>query len=126
MYYDILPKIKNAVRAQKEKIAVPSSNMDFAVLKVLEGAGYIKGVEKEMIGKRNMLVANLVYKDKQGVMSDFKVISKPSRHFYVDYRSVRPVRQGYGVGVLSTSKGIMTDRQAKKSKLGGEYLFEIW
>jgi small subunit ribosomal protein S8 len=59
-------------------------------------------------------------------LNDFKIISKPSRHFYADYRSIRRVKQGLGIGVFSTSKGIMTDRQAQKSKTGGEYLFEIW
>ncbi len=126
MYYDILPKIKNATRAQKDKLVVPFANMDFAVMKSLESAGYLKGVEKELVGRRNMIVAKLVYKGKEGAVNDFKLISKPSRHFYADYRSLRAVRQGYGLGVLSTSKGIMTDKEARKSKIGGEYLFEIW
>ncbi len=123
MYYQLLPQIKNATRARKDKMTVPFSKMDQAVLVSLATAGYIKGVEKETVGKKNFLVVRLA---KGGTFNDFKLISKPSRHFYADYRSLKRVMQGHGVGVLSTSKGVMTDREARKQKLGGEYLFEIW
>src|SRR5579871_3232449 len=115
MYYQLLPQIKNATLARKDKMTVPFSNMDQAVLKVLEAAGYIKSVEKEAVGKKNVLVVRLA---KKHTMSDFKLISKPSRHFYADYRSLRPVKQGHGVGVLSTSKGILVDKDARKQKVG--------
>ena len=123
MYYQLLPQIKNAIGARKDRMTIPFSVMDFAVLKSLVEAGYVKSVEKETIGKKNFLVVKL---PKKGGMSDFKLISKPSRHRYADYRSLRSVKQGHGAGVLSTSKGIMTDREARKQKVGGEYLFEIW
>jgi small subunit ribosomal protein S8 len=123
MYYKLLPEIKNAVRARKDRIMTPFSNMDYAVLKALVETGYIKSVEKEAVGKKNFLSIKI---GKKGVMNDFKLISKPSRHFYADYRSLRPVKQGHGVGVISTSKGIMTDKMARKQKVGGEYLFEVW
>lgn len=126
MYYDLLPKIKNAVRAQKDKLTVPFSRMDFAVATALVNGGYAKGVEKETVGKKNFIVIRLAYKDKKSAVNDFKTISKPSRHYYIDYRSLRPVKQGHGLGVISTSKGVMTDKEARKNKLGGEYLFEIW
>jgi small subunit ribosomal protein S8 len=124
MYYRLLPEIKNATLARKDRLTFPYSKMDHAVLTALVGAGYIKSVEKEAVGKKNILVAKLP--KRVGVTMDFKLISKPSRHFYMDYRSLRPVKQGHGVGVLSTSKGIMTARDARKAKIGGEYLFEIW
>jgi small subunit ribosomal protein S8 len=126
MYYDLLPKIKNAARAQKDKMIVPFSRMDFAVATALVNGGYMKSVEKEMAGKRNVIVMRLAYKDKRSAVNDFKTVSKPSRHYYVDYRSLRPVKQGHGLGVISTSKGVMTDKEARKQRLGGEYLFEIW
>ncbi len=124
MYYDLLPKIKNAVAARKDKFSVPFSKMDFAVLKTLVEAGYVKSAEKETIGKKHFIAVRLNV--KKDAVVNFKSISKPSRHFYADYRSLRPVKQGYGVGVLSTSKGIMSDKEARKKKIGGEYLFEIW
>lgn len=109
--------------ARKDRLTVPFSKMDHAVLQSLVVAGYIKSVEKEMIGKKQFLS---VYLGKKDVFNDFKLISKPSRHFYADYRSLRSVKQGHGAGVISTSKGVMTDKEARKQKIGGEYLFEIW
>lgn len=128
MYYDLLPKIKNAIQARKDKMVVPFSRMDFSVLNVLAENGYIKSVEKETTttGKKSVIIVRLGAKTKAARVNDFKTISKPSRHFYKDYRSLRPVRQGHGIGVLSTSKGIMTEKEARKKKVGGEYLFEIW
>jgi len=126
MYYDLLAQLKNATRARKEQITVPFSKMDYAVLKVLADAGYVRAPEKEVVGKKSFITVRLIYKNKIGAIDDFKLVSKPSRHFYADYRSLRNVKQGYGVAVLSTSRGIMTNRQARKGKVGGEYLFEIW
>ena len=126
MYYDLLAKLKNATMAKKEKIIVPFSKMDEAVLKTLVENGYIKSADMEVIEERKVIVVRLAYKNTATAVNDFKLVSKPSRRFYFDYRSLRPVKQGYGVAVLSTSKGIMTNKEAKKNKIGGEYLFEIW
>ncbi len=126
MYYDILAKLKNAARAEKEKITLPFSKMDLAVLTVLATAGYIKSAERENVGRKSVLNVRLAYKDKHSVITDFKTMSKPSRHLYIDYRNLRSIKQGYGAAVISTSRGIMTDRQARKNKVGGEYLFQIW
>ncbi len=127
MYYNLLSQIKNAVRARKERMTVPFSKMDMAVLKVLADAGYVKGAEKEAVGKKSVIVVTLpAAAAAKGAGIDFKLISTPSRHQYRDYRGLKRVRQGHGAGVLSTSKGIMTADQARKQKIGGEYLFEIW
>ncbi len=128
MYYDLLPKIKNAIQARKDKMVVPFSRMDLSVLNVLAESGYIKSAEKETTanGKKSVIIVRLGTKTKASRVNDFKTVSKPSRHFYMDYRSLRPVRQGHGIAVLSTSKGIMTEKEARKQKIGGEYLFEIW
>jgi small subunit ribosomal protein S8 len=112
--------------ARKDKMIVPFSRMDFAVANVLVAGGYLKSVEKETTGKKSIMVIRTGVKKKAGMMTDFKILSKPSRHLYRDYRSLRPVRQGYGIAVISTSKGIMTEKEARKGKVGGEYLFEIW
>ena len=124
MYYRILPEIKNALRAGKEKMTVPFSRMDFAVLEVLRDNGYLKSVERETVGRKNMITIRLAKKKGEGI--DFRVLSKPSRRFCSDYRSLHRVRQGYGLGVLSTPEGILSVADAKKKKVGGEYLFEIW
>jgi len=126
MYYRLLPELKNALRAEKEKITFPFSGMDFAILTVLAEKGYIKSAEKEAVGKKNIIVVRLGGQKSARAAMDFKLVSKPSRRVYVDYHSLHPVKQGYGLGVLSTSNGILSETDAKKKKVGGEYLFEIW
>jgi small subunit ribosomal protein S8 len=126
MHYNILSELKNATRAKKDKITFPFSKMDFAILTKLVENGYVKSAEKEAVGRKNVIVVRLAYKNKEAAVNDFKIMSKPSRHLYSDYRSVPTVKQGHGLAMLSTSKGIMTGREAKKNKIGGEYLFEIW
>ncbi len=126
MYYNILSEMKNAVRAQKDRVVFPYSKMDFAILRKLADAGYVKSAEKEVAGRRNVIAVRMAYKGKAASMNDFKIVSKPSRHFYSDYRSLPTVKQGHGLSIVSTSKGIMTGTEAKKQKVGGEYLFEVW
>ncbi len=126
MYYDLLAKIKNAERAKKEHMAVPYSKMDFAVAKILAEARYIKDVQKKTIGRQYMMEIKLHYRNNRPSLNDFKIMSKPSRHFYTSYQGIHPVKQGYGLGVLSTSKGVMSHKEARKNKVGGEYLFEVW
>ena len=126
MYYNLIAQLKNAAMAKKDVITVPFSKMDLAVLKTLQAAGYVKSAEKEMVGRKAFIAIRIAMKSGQPVMTDFKLMSKPSRRTYIDYRSIRAVKQGHGASVLSTSKGIMSDREARKAKLGGEYLFQIW
>ena len=124
MYYRLLPEIKNALAAGKEKMTVPFSRMDLAVLAVLAENGYIESAEQVTTGKKNNIVVRLGGKKHSGI--DFKLLSKPSRRFYSDAASLYRVRQGYGLGVISTPEGIMSAAAAKKKKIGGEYLFQIW
>lgn len=126
MYYDLLSKIKNASMAKKEKILVPYSKMDEAVLNVLSENGYIKSAGVEAVDGKQNIAIRCAYKGNVPAVSDFKIMSKPSRRSYIDYRSLRPIRQGYGIAVISTPNGIMSGKEAKKNKIGGEYLFEIW
>ncbi|HTY40201.1 MAG TPA: 30S ribosomal protein S8 [Candidatus Paceibacterota bacterium] len=126
MYYDLLAKIKNAQRADKEIVLAPFSNFDFAVGKFLATAGYLVSAEKRAVGKKPMLEFKLRYTNGQPAMTDFKLVSKPSRHIYVGYRDLKPVRQNQGIGVISTPDGLVSNKEARKKKLGGEYLFEIW
>ena len=127
MHYDLLAKIKNGLRARKEVIHTPFSKLDFAVAKILAEAGYLEDAQKKSIGKKSVVELRLRYVSKnQPAISDFKIISTPKRHIYMSYRELRPVKQGYGLGVLSTPEGILNNREARKRKVGGEYLFEIW
>ncbi len=127
MYYDLLARIKNGYHARKELILAPYSNFDFAVAKVLDDSGYVQGAVKRVMGKRTMLEVKMKY-DVDGAPSftDFKLLSKPSRHMYKGKADLRPVKQNYGMAVLSTSSGVMSNKEARKKNVGGEYLFEIW
>ncbi|MEK9180080.1 MAG: 30S ribosomal protein S8 [Patescibacteria group bacterium] len=123
MYYDLLPRIKNAEAAGKSSVLAPFSKMDFAIAQVLSATGHIKDVQKKTVGKKNFLEIKL---PNQNEIRGIKLVSKPGRHIYVDYRNIKAVKNGYGWGVYSTPKGILSNKDARKQKIGGEYLFEIW
>lgn len=126
MYYDLLPKIKNACRARKEFIQTSYSNMDLAFAKILVSAGYLRSAHKKEAGKKQFLEIKVAYKAKEPNFTDFRIVSKPGRRIYKGYQELSPIKQGYGIAILSTSKGILTNREARKEKVGGEYLCEVW
>ncbi len=126
IYHDFLIRIKNAARAGKETVLAPYSAMNLAIAKILVAEGYLKSADKRVIGHKNYVEATVAYKGKNPVLTDFKFISKPSRHLYSGYRDLKPVRQYFGTAILSTPKGVLTAKDARKEKVGGEYLFEVW
>lgn len=126
MYYNLLSQVKNAVQAGKHSLILPFSKMDFEVAKILVEAKYLKDTQKKVINRRNFIEIKLGYSDDGPNFNNFRIFSRPSRHLYVNYRELKPVKNGYGLAVLSTSKGIFDNRKARKNKVGGEYLFEIW
>lgn len=126
MHYDLLAKIKNAILVKKGSFLTAFSNFDFEIAKILVERKYLKDVQKKTINNKKFLEVTPNYKNKLPVITDFKIISRPSRHIYMSCRDIRRVKQGYGMGVFSTSQGIVTDRDARRKKIGGEYLFEIW
>ncbi|MBI4084950.1 MAG: 30S ribosomal protein S8 [Candidatus Liptonbacteria bacterium] len=126
MYQNLLAKIKNASLAKKESFVSPFSNFDFEIAKILVARGYLKDIQKKVVGNKKFLEIRLNYKNDFPTISDFKIISRPSRHIYLRRGKIKRVKQGYGVGVLSTAQGVMSDSDARKKKIGGEYLFEIW
>ena len=125
MYYDLLAQIRNNEAGTKENFSVPFSKMDLSVCKILAENGYIKDAKEKTIGRKKFIDIRLLGRGKRAV-NGFKIISKPSRHLYFQSSELRAVKSGYGIGVLSTSKGIMTQKDAKKIKVGGEYLFQVW
>ncbi|RMD60231.1 30S ribosomal protein S8 [Candidatus Parcubacteria bacterium] len=126
MYYDLLARIKNAQLVGKKTLRAPFSKMDFAVAGILAAAGFIKSVKRKEMKRKIYLEIALHEKDAPERFHDFRIVSKPSRRMYRGYRELKPVKQGYGIAVLSTSRGVMTEREARRRKLGGEYLFEVW
>ncbi len=127
MYINLLTQIKNAQAVKKKNIKVPYSRMDERVLEVLKKNNYIDDYEKKGRKIKKILDVKLKYfDDNEKVISGIKFVSKSSRRLYSGYRELRPVRHGYGLLVISTSKGVVSGKEARKSKLGGEILFKIW
>lgn len=126
MHYDLLAKIKNAYAARKEGFQTPFSKLDHEIAKLLVRYGFLKDVQKRTSDKKLFLDIKLAYTDGTSRFQDFNIVSKPSRRIYSGYRDVKQVRQGYGIGVLTTPVGVMTNLEARTKKVGGEYLFQIW
>lgn len=124
MYYDLLSKVKNAEAAKKDNFTAPFSKFDFAVARILVQTGYLKDAQKKVVGRKQLIEMKLA-KDGPKI-TGLKIVSKPSRRIYADYRNLRLIKHGFGIGVLSTSKGLLTTKEARKQKVGGEYLFELW
>jgi small subunit ribosomal protein S8 len=119
---DLFARLKNGWKIRKKKIEVPYSNVKIAILKIMK--------DKNIIGDFSVaeksFVISLIY-DENGLapVENIARISKPGRRVYAQYKDLKPVRQGYGFKIISTSRGIMTDSEAKKRKLGGEVIGEI-
>lgn len=126
MYQDLLTKIHNAQRAGKPSMKAPFSNMDMAVAEILVATGYVAGAAKKGRTPKRIIEVDIKYTEGAGAITGMKFLSVPSRRLYAGYKDLRRVKQGYGTAVISTPKGLMTIANARKQKLGGELLFEIW
>lgn len=123
---DMLTQLKNASRAGKESVVLPSSNLKYEIAKVLEREGYLKSIARRGKKVKKYLYCELAYEGKAPKINEVKRISKPSRRVYIKSSELKPVRQGYGLAVISTPAGLKTEREAKKEKVGGEILFTLW
>ncbi len=124
---DLIVRLTNAGAIRKPSVSVPFSNLKLAVAEKLKTAGYVSSVEKK--GKKVKKTLDVVLKyDAQGdhVIHGVRRISKPGRRLYKRAGAINPVRYGHGALILTTPKGIKTDSEARKEKIGGEALFEIW
>lgn len=122
---DFLIQIKNGGRAKRESITVPASNLKEAIAETLVRTGWLKSVVKRGKKVKKFLTCELAYRAGAPKIMEVKRISKPSRRVYVGLDELRLVRQGFGLAILSTPKGILTNIEAKKAKVGGELMFEI-
>jgi len=124
---DFIVRIKNASAVGKETVSVPHSKFKMAVADKLKEIGFIKSIDRKGKKIKKTLEIGLVY-DKEGNprISGVKRISKPGRRLYRSVDEIHPVKYGKGSLVLSTPQGVMTDKEAKKTRVGGEALFEIW
>ncbi|MDE5722140.1 MAG: 30S ribosomal protein S8 [Clostridia bacterium] len=123
---DMLTRIRNALMVKKDTVEVPSSNMKKAIADIMLAEGFISDVKLVDDGFSGTLQITLKYADKRPVINGLKRISKPGLRTYAGVENMPKVLNGLGVAVLSTNKGIMTDRQAKAANVGGEVLCYIW
>ncbi len=124
---DLLTRIRNAISAKHESVEVPASKMKKAIAQILLDEGYIRKFIVSEDGKQGVMKIFLKYtEDKKSVITGLKRVSKPGLRIYSDVENMPKVMKGLGVAIVSTSKGIMTDRKARKENVGGEVLAFIW
>lgn len=124
---DMLTRIRNANAAKHEKVDIPNSNMKRAIAQILLDEGYIKGFEVVDNGNQGIIRVTLKYgPNKQRIIQGIRRVSKPGLRIYASCEEIPQVMHGLGVAIVSTSKGIMTDRAARKANVGGEVLAFVW
>ena len=124
---DMLTRIRNANNAKHETVDVPASNMKRSIADILVKSGYIDG-ERHIVedGKQGIIRITLKYNGKEKVIKGLRRVSKPGLRIYASAEDMPRVMNGLGVAIVSTSKGLMTDKQARKSNIGGEVLAFVW
>ncbi len=123
---DMLNQIRNGQAVKKPEVSVPLSNLKYEVAKVLADAGFVGDAKKAVKGKNKILKITLKYDNGIPAISGLRRISKSGQRIYAKLHDIKSVRGGYGISVVSTPRGLMTNKEAKKQKLGGEILLEIW
>jgi len=124
---DLIVRIKNAIMVSYEKVEVPSSKIKINIVKILKFEGYIRNYKIIKGSPQDSIVIYLKYnEDKSSVIKDLKRISKPSCRVYSRYKKIPRVLNGFGINIVSTSKGMLTDREARKMGMGGEIICSVW
>ena len=124
---DMLTRIRNANQMRYNEVVVPSSNLKLEIVKILKAEGYITDYKVEKGQVQDNIVITLKYgKNKERVISGLKRISKPGLRVYAKAEEIPTVLNGLGISIVSTSKGIMTGKEARKENLGGEVLAYVW
>lgn len=124
---DMLTRIRNANSAKHDTVEVPASNMKKAIAQILLDEGYIKAYQVVEDNKQGMIKIALKYgANKAAVIKGIRRVSKPGLRIYTDCENMPQVLKGLGTAIISTSKGVMTDKQARKENVGGEVLAFIW
>jgi len=124
---DMLTRIRNGVKAKFNSVDIPASKLKTELARVLKDEGYIKNYKFVQDGRQGILRIYLKYGTGQkATIYGIERVSKPSRRIYVKSKEIKPVYNGMGVAILSTSKGIMTDKRARLENVGGEILCNIW
>ncbi|OGZ62398.1 MAG: 30S ribosomal protein S8 [Candidatus Staskawiczbacteria bacterium RIFCSPHIGHO2_02_FULL_34_10] len=123
---DMLNQIRNAQAIAKTEVLLPFSKLKNEVAIILAQEGFLGDVKKNVKGKNKILKINLKYDNGVPAIEGIRRVSKPGQRIYVKNIDIRKVRGGFGVAIISTPKGLMTNNQARKAKLGGEVFCEVW
>lgn len=124
---DMLTRIRNGIHAKKEVVEIPFSKLRLGILKILKKEGYVGSITETSDQSKSKILVTLRYDaQKQPVITSLQRVSRPGRRVYVSYQDVKPVLGGMGLSVLSTSKGLMSNGEAKENKIGGELLCTVW
>jgi small subunit ribosomal protein S8 len=124
---DLLTRVRNATKARQRKVDVPPSNLKVAIVELWKKDGFIRNYKLYQQDNHGILRIYLKYVGKgRPVIQGIRRVSKPSRRVYLKYEKLPKILGGIGVGIVSTSKGILTDKGARESKVGGELLCTIW
>lgn len=123
---DMITRIRNAVIMKHRHVAIPASNIKKEITRVLFEEGYIGNYKFEDDDRQGEIMITLKYINEESPIHEIKRISKPSRRVYVKKDEIPLVKRGFGVAVLSTPEGLMSDAEARKTGMGGELLMEVW
>lgn len=123
---DMLTRIRNANRQYHDEVSIPASKLKVEIAEILKNEGFIKGYKVEGEGTIKNIVITLKYRGKDRVITDLKRISKPGLRVYAKVNEIPKVLNGLGIVILSTSQGLMTDKEARAKQVGGEVLAYIW
>ncbi len=123
---DMLTRIRNAIHSGHDKVDIPASFLKEQIAKILKDEGFISNYRVIKDGKQGIIRITLRYVDRRSILKDLQRISKPGRRIYAGKDDLPAIRGGLGVAIVSTSKGVMTDAQAREMGVGGEVLCAVW
>ncbi len=123
---DMIVRIKMANSRKHKTVMIPHSNTKIKILEIMKREGYVSEFEVNTNGVKKEIILTLKYKGNERVITDIKRISKPGLRVYSEVESIPKVLSGFGIAIISTSKGIITDKEARKANIGGEVLAYVW
>lgn len=123
---DLLNRIRNAQAVSHPTVDIPFSKIKYEIVQILAKEGFIEKFEKKGKKAKRFIRVTLKYTGKTAAISGLKRISKAGQRIYLSYKKIKKVRGGYGIAIVSTSVGLMTDKETRKQKLGGEVICKIW
>ncbi len=123
---DYITRIRNAGKANHKVVEIPHSKLKYAISEILKEQGFIDDCEKIDDGVQGKIIITLRYHNRLPAIREIKRISTPGRRVYSSVSELPRIKNGLGIAIISTSRGVMTDKHARKNKLGGEVLFSVW